>query len=69
MYVCVQREERKILREWKAWLDQLERDILRAQGAEGNLTEKYQVTQPILRADSSHRVSAFLNTEDILLKY
>lgn len=45
MYVFIQREERKILREWKAWLDQLERDILRAQGAEGNLTDKYQVTQ------------------------
>lgn len=53
VYVCVQREERKILREWKAWLDQLERDILRAQGTEGNLTEKYQVTQLILEADSS----------------
>lgn len=61
MYMCVQREERKILREWKAWLDQLERDILRAQGAEGNLTEKYQVTQ---QAVSSHGLSALLNVED-----
>lgn len=52
--MCVQREERKILREWKAWLDQLEKDILRAQGAEGNLTEKYQVTQLILQPHSSH---------------
>lgn len=25
------------------FLDQLERDVLRAQGAEGNLTDKYQV--------------------------
>lgn len=58
MYACVQREERKILREWKAWLDQLERDILRAQGAEGNLTDKYQVTQLILQTDSTHGVSA-----------
>uniref|UniRef100_A0A3B1JEK0 Calponin-homology (CH) domain-containing protein n=1 Tax=Astyanax mexicanus TaxID=7994 RepID=A0A3B1JEK0_ASTMX len=40
--VFVQREERKVLRELKAWLDQLERDILRAQGAEGNLSDKYQ---------------------------
>lgn len=62
--VCVQREERKILREWKAWLDQLERDILRAQGVEGNLTEKYQVTQLMLHTDSSHGVSALLNIED-----
>lgn len=61
MHMCVQREERKILREWKAWLDQLERDILRAQGAEGNLTEKYQVTQ---QAVSSHGLSALLNVED-----
>ncbi|CAL8300487.1 unnamed protein product [Boreogadus saida] len=38
-----QREERKALRELKVFLDQLERDILRAQGAEGNLTDKYQV--------------------------
>uniref|UniRef100_A0A3B1IR95 Calponin-homology (CH) domain-containing protein n=1 Tax=Astyanax mexicanus TaxID=7994 RepID=A0A3B1IR95_ASTMX len=37
-----EREERKVLRELKAWLDQLERDILRAQGAEGNLSDKYQ---------------------------
>ncbi|CAG13184.1 unnamed protein product, partial [Tetraodon nigroviridis] len=37
-----QREERKILRELKVFLDQLERDVLRAQGAEGNLTDKYQ---------------------------
>lgn len=40
-----QREERKILRELKVFLDQLERDVLRAQGAEGNLTDKYQVGQ------------------------
>uniref|UniRef100_H3C066 Calponin-homology (CH) domain-containing protein n=1 Tax=Tetraodon nigroviridis TaxID=99883 RepID=H3C066_TETNG len=37
-----EREERKILRELKVFLDQLERDVLRAQGAEGNLTDKYQ---------------------------
>uniref|UniRef100_A0A3Q3K894 Calponin-homology (CH) domain-containing protein n=1 Tax=Monopterus albus TaxID=43700 RepID=A0A3Q3K894_MONAL len=36
------REERKMLRELKVFLDQLERDVLRAQGAEGNLTDKYQ---------------------------
>lgn len=40
-----QREERKMLRELKVFLDQLERDVLRAQGAEGNLTDKYQVSQ------------------------
>lgn len=39
-----QREERKVLRELKVWLDQLERDVLRVQGAEGNLTDKYQVS-------------------------
>lgn len=39
-----QREERKMLRELKVFLDQLERDVLRAQGAEGNLTDKYQVS-------------------------
>lgn len=33
-----------MLRELKVFLDQLERDVLRAQGAEGNLTDKYQVT-------------------------
>uniref|UniRef100_A0A3P8TBD4 Calponin-homology (CH) domain-containing protein n=1 Tax=Amphiprion percula TaxID=161767 RepID=A0A3P8TBD4_AMPPE len=37
-----EREERKMLRELKVFLDQLERDVLRAQGAEGNLTDKYQ---------------------------
>lgn len=31
-----------MLRELKVFLDQLERDVLRAQGAEGNLTDKYQ---------------------------
>uniref|UniRef100_A0A3Q2Y7W4 Calponin-homology (CH) domain-containing protein n=1 Tax=Hippocampus comes TaxID=109280 RepID=A0A3Q2Y7W4_HIPCM len=36
------REERKMLRELKVFLDQLERDVLRAQAAEGNLTDKYQ---------------------------
>lgn len=35
-----------MLRELKVFLDQLERDVLRAQGAEGNLTDKYQVSQP-----------------------
>lgn len=34
-----------MLRELKVFLDQLERDVLRAQGAEGNLTDKYQVSQ------------------------
>ena len=34
-----------MLRELKVFLDQLERDVLRAQGAEGNLTDKYQVIQ------------------------
>ncbi|KAF1374585.1 hypothetical protein PFLUV_G00230620 [Perca fluviatilis] len=38
----LEREERKMLRELKVFLDQLERDVLRAQGAEGNLTDKYQ---------------------------
>ncbi|XP_041828569.1 nesprin-1-like [Melanotaenia boesemani] len=37
-----EREERKMLRELKVFLDQLERDVLRSQGAEGNLTDKYQ---------------------------
>ncbi|KAK6304736.1 hypothetical protein J4Q44_G00253220 [Coregonus suidteri] len=37
-----EREERKVLRELKVWLDQLERDMLQGQGAEGNLTDKYQ---------------------------
>uniref|UniRef100_A0A3B5AJR5 Calponin-homology (CH) domain-containing protein n=1 Tax=Stegastes partitus TaxID=144197 RepID=A0A3B5AJR5_9TELE len=40
--LSVPREERKMLRELKVFLDQLERDVLRAQGAEGNLTDKYQ---------------------------
>uniref|UniRef100_A0A672YML0 Calponin-homology (CH) domain-containing protein n=1 Tax=Sphaeramia orbicularis TaxID=375764 RepID=A0A672YML0_9TELE len=39
--LSVPREERKMLRELKVFLDQLERDVLRAQGAEGNLTDKY----------------------------
>lgn len=34
-----------MLRELKVFLDQLERDVLRAQGAEGSLTDKYQVSQ------------------------
>lgn len=33
-----------MLRELKVFLDQLERDVLRAQGTEGNLTDKYQVS-------------------------
>uniref|UniRef100_A0A8C2F311 Calponin-homology (CH) domain-containing protein n=1 Tax=Cyprinus carpio TaxID=7962 RepID=A0A8C2F311_CYPCA len=37
-----EREERKVLREVKIWLDQLERDMLRAQGSEESLTDKYQ---------------------------
>uniref|UniRef100_A0A4W4DRM4 Calponin-homology (CH) domain-containing protein n=1 Tax=Electrophorus electricus TaxID=8005 RepID=A0A4W4DRM4_ELEEL len=41
-HVCFQREERKVLRELKAWLDQLERDILRTQGGEGSPADKYQ---------------------------
>lgn len=32
-----------MLRELKVFLDQLERDVLRAQAAEGNLSDKYQV--------------------------
>uniref|UniRef100_A0A3P8V8V6 Calponin-homology (CH) domain-containing protein n=1 Tax=Cynoglossus semilaevis TaxID=244447 RepID=A0A3P8V8V6_CYNSE len=39
--LSVPREERKMLRELKVFLDQLERDVLRAQGADGNLTDKY----------------------------
>ncbi|XP_037550764.1 nesprin-1 [Nematolebias whitei] len=39
----LQREERKMLRELKVFLDQLERDLLRAQAAEGSLADKYQV--------------------------
>ncbi|XP_077587652.1 nesprin-1 [Stigmatopora nigra] len=38
----LEREERKMLRELKVFLDQLERDVLRAQAGEGNLTVKYQ---------------------------
>ncbi|XP_029943268.1 nesprin-1-like [Salarias fasciatus] len=38
----LEREERKQLRELKVLLDQLERDVLRAQGSDGNLTDKYQ---------------------------
>uniref|UniRef100_A0A3Q4H2T0 Calponin-homology (CH) domain-containing protein n=1 Tax=Neolamprologus brichardi TaxID=32507 RepID=A0A3Q4H2T0_NEOBR len=37
-----EREERKMLRELKVFLDQLERDVLRAQGTEGSLADKYQ---------------------------
>ncbi|KPP57545.1 hypothetical protein Z043_124718, partial [Scleropages formosus] len=37
-----EREDRKMLRELKTWLDHLERDVLRAQGAECSLAEKYQ---------------------------
>lgn len=33
-----------MLRELRVFLDQLERDVLRAQGAEGSLTDKYQVS-------------------------
>uniref|UniRef100_A0A3Q0QX25 Calponin-homology (CH) domain-containing protein n=1 Tax=Amphilophus citrinellus TaxID=61819 RepID=A0A3Q0QX25_AMPCI len=40
--LSVPREERKMLRELKVFLDQLERDVLRAQGTEGSLTDKYQ---------------------------
>lgn len=47
----LQREERRVLRELKNWLDQLERDILRVQGAEGNLTDKYQVSRIINHYD------------------
>lgn len=47
----LQREERRVLRELKNWLDQLERDILRVQGAEGNLTDKYQVSRIINHDD------------------
>uniref|UniRef100_A0A3Q2FKT7 Calponin-homology (CH) domain-containing protein n=1 Tax=Cyprinodon variegatus TaxID=28743 RepID=A0A3Q2FKT7_CYPVA len=36
------REERKMLRELKVFVDQLERDLLRAQATEGSLTDKYQ---------------------------
>ncbi|XP_016121197.1 nesprin-1-like, partial [Sinocyclocheilus grahami] len=40
--LMLEREERKVLREVKIWLDQLERDLLRAQGSEESLTDKYQ---------------------------
>ncbi|XP_056332375.1 LOW QUALITY PROTEIN: nesprin-1 [Danio aesculapii] len=40
--LMLEREERKVLREVKIWLDQLERDVLRAQGSEESLTDKYQ---------------------------
>lgn len=33
-----------MLRELKVFLDQLERDLLRAQATEGSLTDKYQVS-------------------------
>uniref|UniRef100_A0A668AGR2 Spectrin repeat containing, nuclear envelope 1b n=1 Tax=Myripristis murdjan TaxID=586833 RepID=A0A668AGR2_9TELE len=42
LLLSLQVRERKVLRELKVFLDQLERDVLRAQGAEGNLTDKYQ---------------------------
>lgn len=32
-----------MLRELKVFLDQLEKDVLRAQGSDGNLSDKYQV--------------------------
>lgn len=32
-----------MLREVKVWLDQLERDVLRLQGSEESLADKYQV--------------------------
>ncbi|KAK5887037.1 hypothetical protein CesoFtcFv8_018013 [Champsocephalus esox] len=38
----LEREERQMLRELKVFLDQLEREVLRAQGSEGSLTDKYQ---------------------------
>lgn len=34
-----------MLRELKVFLDQLERDVLRAQGTEGSLADKYQVSE------------------------
>ncbi|KAG2468780.1 SYNE1 protein, partial [Polypterus senegalus] len=37
-----EREERRSLREMKAWLEQYERDLCRAQASEGSLQEKYQ---------------------------
>ncbi|RVE57606.1 hypothetical protein OJAV_G00217940 [Oryzias javanicus] len=41
--LMLEREERKLLRELKVFLDQLEKDVLRAQGSDGNLSDKYQV--------------------------
>ncbi|XP_040920912.1 nesprin-1-like [Toxotes jaculatrix] len=38
-----EREQRKSLRELKMWLDQLERDAIQAQEAEGNLAQQYQL--------------------------
>ncbi len=37
-----------MLREVKIWLDQLERDILHAQGSEESLTDKYQVNKTMI---------------------
>ncbi|KTF86543.1 hypothetical protein cypCar_00031800 [Cyprinus carpio] len=48
-----EREERKVLREVKVWLDQLERDILRAQGSEESLTDKYQLLDWHIHLDKS----------------
>lgn len=55
-----QREERKMLRELKVFLDQLERDVLRAQGAEGNLTDKYQVKDKALEMYCSTLTTTFI---------
>ena len=52
-----------MLRELKVFLDQLERDVLRAQGAEGNLTDKYQVNQAW--KDKVHCYIAFCFDKDI----
>lgn len=52
-----------MLRELKVFLDQLERDVLRAQGAEGNLTDKYQVSQA--REDKVHCYIMFCFDIDI----
>ncbi|KAI7804943.1 putative nesprin-1-like, partial [Triplophysa rosa] len=40
--LMLEREERKVLREVKVWLDQLERDVLCLQGSEESLADKYQ---------------------------
>lgn len=39
-----QREQRKTLRELKAWIDQLERDCAQAQRDEGSVGVQYQVS-------------------------